>query len=119
DARVDEARYTLDARERDVRAAAGALRRTDQVVRRQRPERLAERRTADPELAGEHLLVREPRSRLQVAGDDERAQLLGDLLVLFQARPNSRLPAVEAGGRRRAPAPRGEDPAHRHALSPA
>src|SRR5581483_9186531 len=70
DAGLDELGDAADARQGDVRAAAGALGGTDQVLRRQDAERLADRRATDAEMDGEGGLVREPLAGLQLAVDD-------------------------------------------------
>src|SRR6185503_18298951 len=61
--------------------ARRALRRADQVLRREDPQRLADRRAADAELHAQRRLVRQPVAGRDLAADDELAQLVGDLLV--------------------------------------
>ena len=66
----------------DHEAAAGrALRRADQVLRGQDPQRLADRGAADAELHAERRLVRQSLTRGDRTAEDEVAQLVGDLLV--------------------------------------
>ena len=118
--RVEELRDVVDARHRHVRAAARALRRPDEALRRQQAERLADRRAADAELTGQHGLVRQPLAAHELARDDQVAELVGHLLVRLAdapdghrvrrpldrperrgghagSIPNSALPAIETG----------------------
>jgi hypothetical protein len=81
DPRVERLRQVVDARERDVAAAAGALGRPDQVLGREQTQRLADGRAADAEVGGEDGLVRQPRPARQLAFDDLLAQPAGDELI--------------------------------------
>ena len=65
-------------------------------------QRLAHGRAADAEVGGEHRLVRQPLSGLELAVDDALAQPLGNQLVLLArpcgySMPSSRLPATDVG----------------------
>ncbi len=71
----------VDRRQRDEAASARALRRADQVLRGQHPQRLAHGAAADPELPCQHRLVRQPLPARQLAADDQVAQLIVNLLV--------------------------------------
>src|SRR2546429_504606 len=79
--RAEELRQVVDRRERDVAAAARALRGADQVLRSEDAERFADGRPADAELACEVPLVRKPLAGRELSRRDQVAQLLGDLLA--------------------------------------
>ena len=102
--------------QRHVAAARLALRRAHEPLGGEQAERLANGRAADAEVARELRLRREPPALLELAGDDQLAELVGDLLValpdaperellrrlplLRSSRhdiPNSALPATETG----------------------
>src|SRR5207245_2661862 len=117
----EELRDMVDGRERYVGAAAGPLRRPDEALRGQQPQRLTHGRAADAELAREHGLVRKPLAARELAADDQVPQLVGDLLVRLAdaadrngvrrpldrphpgrrshacSIPNSALPAIDTG----------------------
>ena len=78
---LDEGRDVVDGGERDVAPAAGALRGADQALGGEHAQRLPNRGSADAELAREHGLVRQALSLGELAGHDQLAQLIGDLLV--------------------------------------
>jgi hypothetical protein len=61
--------------------ARRALRRPDEVLGREDPQRLAHGRAAHAELHAERSLVGEAVPRADLPADDELAQLVGDLLV--------------------------------------
>jgi hypothetical protein len=65
----------------DEGAASGALRCIQEILSGDHPKRLAHRRTTDAELGGPRRLVGQALAGRQLAGDDELAQLIGDLLV--------------------------------------
>ena len=77
-------------------AAAGPLRRADQVLGAQQAQRLPDRRAADAVLLRQVQLVRETHARQPRPVQDLRAQALGDDLVRLQI-PNSPFPATETG----------------------
>ena len=71
----------VDRGQRDEAASARTLRRADQVLRGQHPQRLAHGAATDPELPCQHGLVRQPLPAGQLAADDQIPQLVVNLLV--------------------------------------
>ncbi len=67
--------------QRHVAPAARTLGGSDQVLRGEQAERLAYRRAAHTELAGQRVLSRQSLAPRELAADDQPAELVRDLLV--------------------------------------
>ena len=85
----------VDGGKRDVAPAARTLRRPEQVLGREHAEGLPDSRPAHPELPREERLVGKPLPGRQLAGHDQLAKLVGNLLVRLANPPDrhwTRLP---------------------------
>jgi hypothetical protein len=71
----------VDGRQRHVAPAGLALRGPHEPLGGEKAKRLADGRPADPERARELGLGRQPAALRELTGDDQLAQLVGDLLV--------------------------------------